>query len=569
MTATPQISERRMIEMTDSGLWPNRSVIDVYNDAVRLKKNDICVVDYQTELETSHELTYGEVDQLATRLACGFYDLGVRKGEVVSFQMPNWWQFVVIHFACLKIGAISNPLMPIFRQRELSYMMEFAESKIMIIPKKFRGFDYEEMIEELRPQLPKLEHVLTIAGSTSGSASNSDDGSVGSTTSREGAMSFERFMLDNEWEKKHDPKVIFEEQKLEPNDVLLIMYTSGTTGMPKGVMHTSNTFLFGLKAVAEWLKIEEGAVGFMGSPLAHLTGFLYGMWWPIYLKSKMVLLDVWNADIAWRLIDEHNAFFTMGATPFLADMTRSPEAARQVGHKTLSHFLCGGAPIPRALAREAVEKLNIHLAPLWGMTETGIITTVRPGSSPERATETDGNVIDHCGAKIVDPVSREDLANGQDGLLLARSPSNFVGYLKSPEAYDTDVDGWFNTGDIARMDDAGYIRITGRAKDIIIRGGENIPVVEVENILYRHPNIEDAAVVGMPHPRLGELGCCFLTLKDGDAMSFEELQVFMDAEGLAKQYWPEHVEIITEFPRTASGKIQKFKLREMAQKIDE
>jgi len=544
MIATPQISERRMNEMRDGGFWPDRSVLEDFNDAVRLNKNETCVVDYQTELTRSHELSYSEVDQLSTRLACGLYELGVRKGEVVSFQLPNWWQFVVIHIACLKIGAVSNPLMPIFRQRELSYMLEFAESKVLFVPKTFRRFDHEEMVQELQPNLPNLEHIITIGG--------------------EGEMSFESFMLDNEWEKKHDPKTIFEAEKFAPNDVILIMFTSGTTGMPKGVMHTSNTFLFGLKEVNDWLGLKQGDVGFMGSPLAHLTGFLYGMWSPLYLKSKIVLLDVWNANIAWRLIDEQNSSFTMGATPFLTDLTHSPEAERQIARHPLEIFMCGGAPIPRVLARESSEKLGFQLAPLWGMTETGIITLVKPGSPPEKAYETDGQVIDNCYAKIVDPATHEDLPNGQDGLLLSKAPSQFVGYLKKPEAYDTSEEGWFDTGDIARMDDDNYIRITGRAKDIIIRGGENIPVVEVENTLYRHPNIDEVAVVGKPDPRMGEIGYCYLVLKDGGDMDMQELHAFMDQEGLAKQYWPEQLEVLKEFPHTPSGKIQKFKLRDMA-----
>ena len=550
-----------MAEMYDRGFWSDSTLLDHYNETVRLKRDATCLADYQTELGRSHELSYGEFDQLATRLACGLHELGITKGDIVSFQLPNWWQFVVIHFACLKIGAISNPLMPIFRQRELSYMLEFAESKVLFVPKSFRGFDHEEMIEGIRAGLPKLKHVITIGGED-----GAKNGAAGTVSDN---MSFEHFMLENEWEKKHNTDELFAAGRLEPNDVMLILYTSGTTGMPKGVMHTSNTLLYGVREVNEYFGNEPGAVSFMGSPLAHLTGYLYGMMSPFYLRSKAVLLDVWNANKAWQLMDEHQAYYSMGATPFLADMTRSPEAERQIEKGTLKLFICGGAPIPRALAKEAAERLKVRLSPVWGMTETAVITAVGASDPSEKTTETDGRPVEGCDVKIVDPTSRIALPNGQDGLLLVRGPSLFVGYLKRPEAYDTNEDGWFDTGDIARMDDEGYIRITGRAKDIIIRGGENIPVVDVENTIYRHPGVEDAAVVGMPDLRLGELGVCYITLKEGAELSFNELQAFMEVEGLAKQYWPERLEIITDFPRTASGKIQKFKLREMATEMTE
>ena len=226
---------------------------------------------------------------------------GIEKQDIVSFQLPNWWEFVVINLACLRIGAVSNPLMPIFREHELSFMVDFAESKVLIIPKEFRGFDHEKMIASMRDKLPHLEHVFVVGG--------------------DAENSFDESLLNHSLTT--DSAALFKARQLDPNDVVLMLYTSGTTGMPKGVMHCANTFLFSVDKMIERCELSEDDDVFMGSPLAHLTGFMYGMWMPMVLKTKMIFLDVWNVDLGWQLMAEENASFAMGATPFLADLSNS------------------------------------------------------------------------------------------------------------------------------------------------------------------------------------------------------------------------------------------------------
>lgn len=544
MIIDPILPRERIEAMRAEGWWRDENLLDYFDAALVARPDHVAVVDYRTETGQKISVTYRELNERANKIAVALAHYGIEKQDVVSFQLPNWWQFVAVNLACLRIGAVSNPLMPIFRERELSFMVDFAESKVLIVPRNFRGFDHEAMINGMRDQLPHLQHLFVVGGS--------------------GETSFEDKLLNHSLDIDADQ--LFRERQLDPLDVVLLMYTSGTTGMPKGVMHCANTFVYNVHEMVARCQLSEEDAIFMGSPLAHLTGFMYGMWMPMMLKTRMILLDVWNVNAGWQLISEENASFAMGATPFLADLTAS-DRADDCNSSRFRLFVCGGAPIPRVLAETAAEKLSIHLMAVWGMSECGVVTTTRLDDPREKVFGTDGVAVPGCTVKIVDPESREELPRGTEGLLLERGPATFVGYLKRPEAYDVDDEGFFDTGDLATMDKDGYIRITGRSKDIIIRGGENIPVVEVENILYRHPDVIDCAVVAMPDERLGELGCCFVTLKEGATMGFQDMIQFLKDNKLARNYLPEHLEVVTDMPRTASGKIQKFQLREAAKTI--
>jgi len=300
----------------------------------------------------------------------------------------------------------------------------------------------------------------------------------------------------------------------------------------------------------------------MGSPLAHQTGFLYGSVMSMINGLKCVLQDVWEPVAAAEMIAAEKCTITLGSTPFLSDLVYTP-GVRDHDVTSLRLFLCAGAPIPSVLLRDAADiHPSLYVMSAWGMTENGIVTATYPGDEAEKVFETDGRAIPHQEVRVVGEDGRV-LPSNQEGRLQARGPTTFVGYFKRPEAYDIDDDLWFETGDIARMDGDGYIRITGRSKDIIIRGGENIPVVEIEELLYRHAAIRDAAVIGVPDPRLGERGCAVVQLHGDASMTLAELTKFLREFRLAKNYLPERLAIVAEFPRTPSGKIQKFKLREM------
>ena len=536
------LTRERVEAATRSGHWPDRTAGDYLDEALRSHPDKVFITDYKTETGTRTTLSYRDIDRLSRRIGAGLAAHGVAKGDVVAFQLPNWWEFAALHLACVRIGAISNPLMPIFRARELEFMLSFAETRTLFIPRVFRGFEYEPMIEGLREKLPDLEHVFVLGG--------------------RGENAFETTFVDERWEDEVDTQALFDERRVDPNELIEICYTSGTTGEPKGVMHTSNTLAACVGIGPTRLALGPDTVVLMASPLAHQTGYLYGFLLPIRIGARTVLQDIWDPATAARIIHDEQVTFTMGATPFVADLAHS-DALERYPTNSLEIFATAGAPVPRVLVQTATQRLGASVVAGWGMSENGLVTSTLPGDPPEKIFGTDGGPWGGMEVRVVD-AERRPAPPGVPGDLQARGAANFVGYLKRPEAFATDEDGWFDTGDIATMDESGYIRITSRAKDIIIRGGENVPVVEVEELLYRHRAVRDAAIVAMPDPRLGERGCLFVTLRPGETLDFAGMQRHLEELQLAKQYWPERLEIVDEMPRTPSGKIQKYKLREIA-----
>lgn len=532
----------RIAAMTERGDWADRTVLDYLEDTVAAAPERTAVIAHASATGETTTLTYAELDRMARRIALGLHALGVGPGDVVSFQLPNWWQFTALHLACVHIGAISNPLMPIFRERELRFMLGFAEAKIYIAPARFRGFDYAAMMRGLAPDQPHLEHCFHIGG--------------------DGEQSFERQFLDTPHEDAPGAAETLARRRTRPNDVTQILYTSGTTGQPKGVMHTANTLFACLPPIVARFGMGADDVCWMASPLAHQTGFMYGMLLPIMLGVTSVLYDVWDPVKAAQSLQDTGATFTMASTPFLADLADLPT----LGDYDLTRFrifLSAGAPIPRSLVERATERLGAHVLSGWGMTELGCITCCAPGDPPEKVFGTDGVVLSGSEVRVVTHDGRIAPVD-EEGLLQTRPNALFVGYLKRPEVYGVDAEGWLDTGDYARMDSDGYIRITGRAKDIIIRGGENVPVVEVEELLYRHPAVRECAIVAMPDPRLGERACAFVGLAEGVEFDFASMIAHLERHGMARQYFPEKLVIRDDLPRTPSGKIQKFMLREEA-----
>jgi len=533
-----QTPAARVAAFMQSGLWPNRLLTEYLEDAVAAHPDRTAIVGYDSQTGRRSHHTYAELSHLVDRIARGLIAHGIGPGDVVAAQLPNSWHFNALYLACARIGAVINPLMPIFRHRELSFMLSFGEAKAVFVPHMFRGFDYPAMIEELRPDLPALNHLFVVGG--------------------DGNNAFDACFIDRDWEAEAGAA-----HESAPNDVTILMYTSGTTGQPKGVMHTHNTLISNIHKFAERVELNADDTVLMASPLAHLTGFLYGLMMPVVLGCPTVLMDVWDPAEAARIIEAEQCSFTMASTPFLSDLANTP-AVDHHDLTSLRTFLTAGAPIPRILSRRAAERLNVMVIAAWGMTENGGVTMTQPSDPEEKVFGSDGGPIEGMEVRVVGDDDRP-LAPDIEGRLQARGMGNFVGYLKKPELFATDEDGWFETGDLARMREDGYIRISGRSKDVIIRGAENIPVVEVEEMLYRHDAIEDAAIVAMPDERLGERACVFVTLKPGQSLDFEDMIAYLSEQKMAKQYFPERLEIIDAMPRTPSGKIQKFRLREIAQ----
>ena len=531
----------RRAQSVAQGYWHDRTINDDLDACVASCPDHLALTAVQTESGITTRLTYRELAAMADRVAVGLSRLGVDRNDLVACQLPNWWQFTVTYLACSRIGAVLNPLMHIFRERELSFMLRHGEAKVLIVPKLFRGFDYEQMVTALQPDLPDLKHLVVVNGT--------------------GSNSFDALLSGQAWENEADAQAILTRHRPSPDDVMQLIYTSGTTGESKGVMHTANTTMANIKPFTERLRLGADDVVLMASPMAHQTGFMYGLMMPIMLRASVVLLDIWDPLKAIDLIGAEGATFTMASTPFLSDLTRQvAESGKSV--PTLCTFLCAGAPIPGALVEQARQVLGTKIVSAWGMTENGAVTLIKMDDDDERAFTTDGCPLPGVELKVTD-VDGNALPAGQSGKLLLRACSNFGGYLKRPQLNATDADGWFDTGDLAQLNEAGYVRITGRSKDVIIRGGENIPVVEIEALLYRHPAIGMAAIVAYPDERLGERACAVVVPKPGHSLDLPSIVEFLKAQKIAVQYIPERLILLDLMPATPSGKIQKFKLREM------
>lgn len=533
-----QVDPRRIAMERERGFWPDRVLTDYLDRWIVEKGNATALIGYREESGTTLRLSWRELGERVARIAHGLASRGVGPGDVVSMQLPNWWEFVAVHLACLRIGAITNPLMPILRHRELSFMIGHAESKVFIAPSSFRGFDHGALARSLSYELPALEHVFLVDG--------------------EGADSFEAALLAGPAEAAY-----MRGTPIDGNALVQLLFTSGTTGEPKGVLHTSNTLLGTILQFIERLECSDRDVVFMPSPLAHQAGFAYGLMLGVILGAPIVLLDIWHPRRAIELMEQHRATYTFASTPFLADLAQF-EGIEQRDLRSFRLFVTSGAPIPPIVVKQAQENLGATVIASWGMSEVCSATTTL--LSGHKVQESDGIAMPGSEVKVVDAEGRE-VPRGQQGSLRVRSASLFVGYLKRPQLYSVDDDGWFVTGDIARMDEEGYIRICGRDKDIVIRGGENIPVVEIEAALYKMPGVLEAAIVGMPDARLGERACAFVAVHPGAKVDLESMRAFLQQQQVSKSFWPERLEILEQLPRNPTGKVLKFVLRQMAQKL--
>jgi cyclohexanecarboxylate-CoA ligase len=524
---------------TASGAYPNRLLNDFVDEWAKERPLKTAIVDAHSRYD------YQELRARADTAALGFLDCGIRHGDVVTVQLPNWNEFIIIALALERIGAVINPVAPIFRQRELKSILRLARSRAAVMPASFRGFDYPAMYAELDGEFPELATRIV----------------VGEGVSR-GFLDWHELLDRGAGRDALRPELAL--FRPDPNEVIELMFTSGTTGEPKGVMHTANTISAGADPVRRILGVSPSDVCHMASTLGHQTGFLYGMQTTLRSGARLVLQEAWDPVHFVKLIDAERITYTMGATPFLADTLSAPNLA---DHDTssLRIFLCGGAPIPRPLAECAMERLSCRLVPVWGMTEIGIVTLVRPEDAATKIATSDGRP--YPGAEVAVRGHDGQVAPiGVEGELWARTPAMFAGYSqgRAVTARFFDPEGWFSTGDRARADADGYIRITGRSKDLIIRGGENVPVKEIEDVLVRHPGVRNVAVVAVLHPRLGEIGCACVVPEGGSKLSLGDLCAFLDERRVTRQFWPEQLLLLDALPLTPSGKVQKFLLREMA-----
>lgn len=527
--ALPRLSEDVKRRYYDDGVWQDETLVDLFDAAVEEHPDSEIVGPRRT-------VTYRDLAAEVDEIAAGLDALGIGSGDIVSYQLPNWVVTNVVHLAIAKLGAIANPIIPIYRRSEVSYILEDSGSRCIFVPETFRDFDYPGMIEEIADDIPTLEHAVVV---------DSNEPEIGGVES----TSYDDLRSSG----------VAASPDMVAADLHALLYTSGTTGDPKGVLHTHNTSLFELRRTIELLGLSSETTVFMPSPVTHVTGMLYALELPFTRGMDLLLMDQWDPAEAIDLVETHDGNITVGATPFLRGMTAE---APDGWDSPLRVFGCGGADIPPELIREATDVLDCTVQRVYGSTEYPTVTWPPLDAPLEKFAETDGPAAPGAEVKIVDLDTREELPPGEKGELLAHGPELMVGYLGeelNEEAFDGE---WFKTGDLAVIDDDGYIEIAGRKKDIIVRGGENIPVKDVEDRLYEHPSVDEVAIVAMPDPEMQEKGCGYVKPVEGDEFTFEDMTAYLDKQGIAKQKYPERLEIVEELPMTASGKIQKNVLRE-------
>ncbi len=492
--------------------------------------------------------TYGDTAQQVERLAFALrhHDLG--RGDFVILQLPNWAPFLIFHLALTAIGAVTVNIPIVYREHELRRLLELTQAKGLVVPTTFRGHDYKAMAESLRREVPGLQNVFLVGGDATVEAS--------------GMVGYEALMRRS-WESRGGESL----SALKPGlgDMTALGFTSGTTGDLKGAIFDTNILVATNRGLMERYDLNEGDRIFACSPLGHAVGFTHALRMTFTIGGSIVLLDYWEPGRAIELIHRERCTFMASATPFLMDMVHHPNLEGCGRLSSLRVFLCGGASVPEQLMKDTRAALpHTFTSPLWGMTECGGVTTCPFDAPEEKLYTTDGLPCGGMELKVVDS-DGQPVPPGEDGELMARGPMVTQGYYCQPEltAEHYLADGFFRTGDQARMDEDGYVKITGRIKDLIIRGGVNISPVEIENVLFSHPKVANVAVVGMPDSRLGERSCAFVIPVKGESLDLEEVQQWMEQSGVAKPKWPERVEVVDALPMTASGKIQKFRLREI------
>ena len=532
MKVTLTFNEQRRAAYRQQGLWGDASLADYWQQTARAMPDKIAVVDNH-----GASYTYSALDHAASCLANWMLAKGIESGDRIAFQLPGWCEFTVIYLACLKIGAVSVPLLPSWREAELVWVLNKCQAKMFFAPTLFKQTRPVDLILPLQNQLPQLQQIVGV------------DKLAPATSS----LSLSQIIADN--------TPLTTAITTHGDELAAVLFTSGTEGLPKGVMLTHNNILASERAYCARLNLTWQDVFMMPAPLGHATGFLHGVTAPFLIGARSVLLDIFTPAACLALLEQQRCTCMLGATPFVYDLLNLLEK-QPADLSALRFFLCGGTTIPKKVARECQQR-GIKLLSVYGSTESSPHAVVNLDDPLSRFMHTDGYAAAGVEIKVVDD-ARKTLPPGCEGEEASRGPNVFMGYFDEPEltARALDEEGWYYSGDLCRMDEAGYIKITGRKKDIIVRGGENISSREVEDILLQHPKIHDACVVAMSDERLGERSCAYVVLKaPHHSLSLEEVVAFFSRKRVAKYKYPEHIVVIEKLPRTASGKIQKFLLR--------
>ena len=546
VTVSDRYTDDQVEHFRESGFWRDQILLDLLEVQVHERADVVYVLD------GTSTLTYRETYEQAVRLAVGLRRLGVDRGDRVAVQLPNWTEFVVVMAAIGAAGGIIVPIMPIYRDDEVGFVLAHSGATTSVTAGEFRGFDYAAMHEALRAENPAVTNLVTV---------RVPDGQ-GPT----GSVALESLFVDGAIED------LLAELGPRPggDDPFTIVYTSGTTSRPKGCFHTFNTMCASARAIGVSIDYTGDDVQFGPSPISHSTGLVTSIMLPALHGATSVLMPAWDPAEGVRMVQEHRCTVTTTATAFL-QMFMGAFDPTQHDASSLRIWVCAGSPIPGEIVRRAREKFaGCQVLSLYGRSEN-LLTTMCTVRDPEdRSATSDGSALMGAEVQIVDPFG-EQVPAGTEGDVAYRGPSHMLGYYRDPEQTAllfTDA-GFSRSGDLGVMDADGFVRITGRLKDIVIRGGMNISARELEELLGQHPAVAQVAVVGMPDERLGERVCAYVVPAGADAPGLADVVQFLRERKIATAKLPERLEIITQLPLTATGKVQKHVLRaDIAAKLE-
>jgi acyl-coenzyme A synthetase/AMP-(fatty) acid ligase len=532
-------SEEDIAGFYDAGFWQPASFNALLDEQADLRPDATFVFDSTTSF------TYRELAERVMRVAAGLHRSGVARGDRIAVQLPNWTEFVVLAAAVSRIGAILVPIMPIYRDDEVGYVLQHSGAVAAVTAGEFRGFDHAQMFATLRTACPELRQVFVAR------AEEGLDPALGAP--------LDDLVADGDLAALADELG----PDSSPDDGFLIVYTSGTTSRPKGCFHTFNTLRASAAAIMQSLDYTEDDVQFGPSPVTHSTGLVTSVVLPLLVGAKSYLMEVFEPGEALRRIEEHGCTAAVTATPFL-QMLMSAYDPDKHDASSLRLWVCAGSPIPGSVVEKSRELFaGCQTLSLYGRSENFLTTMCTVRDPAARSASSDGSAVAGAVVKVVDALGAE-VTRGEEGDIAYRGPSHMIEYFRNDAETSAlfTPDGFSRSGDLGRMDEAGYVRVTGRLKDIVIRGGMNISAREIEEHLLGHPAIASAAVVGMPDERLGEKVCAYLVFADPDApMTLEDVTSYLREHKVATQKLPERLEMVTEMPMTATGKIQKHVLR--------
>jgi cyclohexanecarboxylate-CoA ligase/acyl-CoA synthetase len=487
--------------------------------------------------------TYGEFREAAWNLAAALHGLGAKPGERIAVQLPNWNEYFLVYAACARLGVVMIPVVPVYREAEVRFIVENAGAVGLVTCGKFRGFDHASMASSVAAAVPGLGFRVVVRAQA-----------------RDDAMALEELLAGSPDTGGLPPVA-------SPDEPHLILYSSGTEARPKGCLHTWNSSSFLPKQAARALNLGRDDVMFMPSPVTHALGLTLGVMAPVIAGASVELLDVFDPKVALERIGTSRCTGTASPAPFIRMMLDAFDPGLH-DLSRLRFWLSAGAPIPAALVAEAATRFaGCRVVSAYGSSEVMMATVCRPEDPIERVASSDGAPVPGVEIRIADPDGNEVPA-GSDGEIRYRGPGRLIQYWNRPDltAAATDSEGWWRTGDLGRMDDHGYLRVTGRLKDIVIRGGFNISAREVEEALLQHPAIANVALVGLADPVVGERACAVIVPRGGVKVTLGELYDYLITERkIAVWKVPERIEFVEDFPLTATGKIQKFALRDRYQ----